>query len=300
MLKQTLNMRRVFNVLLSFMIVLLLSNCSNKNGNTLQEIAIMKIASYAQDGELAPILQDYIDAQTEGMSADKLDTINAFILDLTYEDVDTVEEIQAVIDQFKLEIQESKPKPTVEPTGEPTPLPTQEPQPSSEPTAEPSAQPSNEPTTNPTVEPTQAPVVAPTVEPTPTPQPVVVPTVTPTPTVEPTPTATPQPTVEPTVEPTPNTAPVVDAGSDQSVELGQSVSLSATASDSDGDTMSYEWSQSGTPLATTLSFEYTPSSEGNHTLSFRATDENNASASDSVTIEVTEECDPLSQFVGAC
>ncbi|MEA2029308.1 MAG: PKD domain-containing protein [Campylobacterota bacterium] len=294
-------MKRVKYWLLSLTIVALMTGCGGKSSTpSLQEIAIMKIATYAQDGELAPILQDYIDAQTEGMSADKLDTINAFILDLTYEDVDTVEEIQAVIDQFKLKVEESIPSPTPQPTITPTLEPTAQPtpQPTVTPTPQPTVEPTPQPTVEPSSEPTQTPVVDPTPQPTATPQPVVVPTVTPTPqpTVEPTP--TPEPTVEPT--PTPNTTPVVDAGSDQSIELGQSVTLSATANDSDGDAMSYEWSQSGTLLATTLSFEYTPSSEGNYTLEFMATDEHNATATDSVTIEVIEECDPLSQFVGAC
>ena len=40
-----------------------------------------------------------------------------------------------------------------------------------------------------------------------------------------------------------NTAPVVNAGADQTVDEGTTVSLSATASDANGDTLSYTWTQ---------------------------------------------------------
>jgi len=278
-------------IALAILIMFLFAGCNNKTQQPQQELAIMKIANYAQDNETPPSLQEYIDAGVNGVTADNLNDINAFILDLKYEDVDTLEEIQAIINQLNLSLEE----PTTVEENKPssTPQPTQGPQPSSEPVEEPTVQPTVEPTPEPTEQPSSEPTQTPVevvATPTPTTSPIVTPTVTPTPT----PIATPTPTPEP------NNAPVVDAGSDKSVELGQSVTLSATATDSDGDTISYKWSENTNLLANTLSFEYTPNSEGNHTLTFMATDENNASSSDSVTVEVTEECDPLSQFVGAC
>ena len=38
-----------------------------------------------------------------------------------------------------------------------------------------------------------------------------------------------------------NDAPTADAGSDQTVEEGSAVTLSGTASDSDNDTLTYQW-----------------------------------------------------------
>jgi len=246
------------HIALAILTMFLFAGCNNKTQQLQQEIAIMKIANYAQNHETPPQLQDYIDAEVKGITADNLSDINAFILELNYEDIDTLEEIQAIVNKFNLSLEDNTTVEENKPS--PTPLPTQEP----------TVEPSSEPTTEATQTPVE--VVA---------------------------TPTPTPVATPTLTPELNSSPVVDAGSDKSIELGQSVTLSAIASDSDGDAMSYEWSQSGVVLATTLSFEYTPSSEGNHTLTFEAND-GNASASDSLNVEVSEECDPLSQFVGAC
>jgi microbial collagenase len=45
----------------------------------------------------------------------------------------------------------------------------------------------------------------------------------------------------------PNTAPVVDAGVDQTVDENTQVTLTATASDADGNTLTYTWTQTGGP-----------------------------------------------------
>ncbi|MEA2029710.1 MAG: PKD domain-containing protein [Campylobacterota bacterium] len=288
-----------------FVAMLIVNSCGKKGGSSSDaaQLALIKITEYAQGAQLAPTVEDYIDAGLTGISQEECNVLNSMILGLSKEEIDTAKELQELLDAYNI-VLETKPLPTLTPSSIPTATPQPSVEPTEEPTIHPTVTPTPQPTIEPSSEPTQTPVVNPTPQPTatPTPQLVVVPTVIPT--LTPKPTATPQPSVEPTptpsLTPTPNTAPIVDAGSDQSIELGQSASLSATASDSDGDALSYVWSENGSVLATTLSFEYTPSSEGNHTLSFSATDEHNATATDSVTVEVTEECDPFSQFVGAC
>jgi len=64
-----------------------------------EEIAIQKIANYADDASaLAPTVEDYEAAGVTGVNADNLEAINAKVLTLVYEDVDTQEEIQALMD----------------------------------------------------------------------------------------------------------------------------------------------------------------------------------------------------------
>ncbi|MFK7995627.1 MAG: family 16 glycosylhydrolase [Granulosicoccus sp.] len=89
-----------------------------------------------------------------------------------------------------------------------------------------------------------------------------------------------------TEAPVANASPVVSAGADQSVELGQSVALSGTASDADGFVLGYEWRDStGTVLATTPDFSFTPTSgSGDTTLTFTAFDDDGASASSALVI----------------
>ena len=103
---------------------------------------------------------------------------------------------------------------------------------------------------------------------------------------ESTPTEPPQPT---------NISPTVNAGSDNIVDENSSVSLSGTATDSDGSIVSYLWTQTeGTDAlltdvdTDTLSFT-TPNIIENETLSFTltATDNDGATASDSVSVLVT-------------
>jgi len=287
--------------------------------STAQEKALAKIIAYAQGGEDTPTLEDYQEVGVSGMSTDNLAAFNAMIVGLSSSEVDSTAKLQALIDQLLSESNKDEateptptPQPSVEPTAEPTPQPTSTP--TTEPTVEPTLAPTATPTPVPSVEvtptPTALPTITPTaiptatVTPTPTPEPTNEPTATPTPepTVEPTPTPTPtpEPTAEPTPTPQPNSAPVVNAGEDTTVEVNKAVNLNATATDSDGDSMRYEWSEAGSVLSTDLSFDYTPDSVGTHTLTFKATDENNASDSDTIDVEATPECDPLSQLLGAC
>jgi len=66
---------------------------------TPKEIAIDKISAYADDQENPePTVQDYADADVTGVTDDNLDDVNSNIADKTASDVDTTEEIQAVVD----------------------------------------------------------------------------------------------------------------------------------------------------------------------------------------------------------
>jgi len=87
--------------------VMLLATSCNDNQPSTQQIAISKVANYAQNGNQAPTIQDYIHAGVGGVNADNIDAINAFIVGLVYEDVDTVEEIQAIINRLGLSIEEN-------------------------------------------------------------------------------------------------------------------------------------------------------------------------------------------------
>ncbi|CAI6150083.1 MAG: hypothetical protein SPLUMA2_SPLUMAMAG2_01682 [uncultured Sulfurimonas sp.] len=82
-----------------------------------------------------------------------------------------------------------------------------------------------------------------------------------------------------------NAFPIVDAGSDTSTPVNTAVTLSGSASDSDGTIESFEWSKDGSVLATTASFDYTPPTGGEHTLTFKATDDSGNSAQDTLIVK---------------
>ena len=108
-------------------------------------------------------------------------------------------------------------------------------------------------------------------------------------------------TVTVTLAAGPNAAPVANAGPDATVAGGASVSLSGSASDADGDPLTYQWSQSGGPSvtlanATTLtpSFTAPPKSGSPQVLSFTliANDGSDPSAPDTVDITVAANVGP--------
>jgi surface protein len=84
-----------------------------------------------------------------------------------------------------------------------------------------------------------------------------------------------------------NQAPTVNAGSDKSVTVNESITLTGTATDSDGSIVSYEWTKDGVTLANTASFEYTPTVAGSETLTLTVTDDEGSKSTDSLTVSVT-------------
>ena len=95
-------LKNIRGFILSF-IVLTLSACGSGSNNpvsTPQELAIDKIADYAQNSAVEPTLQDYLDAGVTGVDASNLADINTAVEQLTYDDVDTEAEIQAIADSL--------------------------------------------------------------------------------------------------------------------------------------------------------------------------------------------------------
>ena len=72
----------------------------NDVGNKTKLDAIQKIANYAHDSDnnLAPELQDYVDAGVEHVTSDNLATVNAAIDAATKEQADTTGEVQNIVD----------------------------------------------------------------------------------------------------------------------------------------------------------------------------------------------------------
>ncbi len=90
-----------------------------------------------------------------------------------------------------------------------------------------------------------------------------------------------------TAVPLPNTPPTANAGVDKSTQVNQSVTINGTGNDSDGSITSYEWISGSTVLSNSASFTYTPTIEGNETLTLTVTDNEGATASDDMLLTVT-------------
>ncbi len=101
-------------------------------------------------------------------------------------------------------------------------------------------------------------------------------------------------------DPPANRPPAVQAGPDLTAAEGSTVTLSGTASDPDGDALSYLWAHdSQTPISldgpATLSPSFTApqvSSNTTITITLTATDARNATATDSLTVTVTDAPQP--------
>lgn len=85
-----------------------------------------------------------------------------------------------------------------------------------------------------------------------------------------------------------NQPPVANAGEDKSVTVNQTVRLTGKGTDSDGTIIDYAWSKDDTVLATTASFDYTPSVVGTDTLKLTVTDNDGNVAFDTVDITVNK------------
>ena len=93
--------------------------------------------------------------------------------------------------------------------------------------------------------------------------------------------------VEITVNAVENLAPIADAGADQTVDEGNEVTLDASGSeDSDGSVLSYLWTDNGVEVGTGEIVVLSNLAVGTHTIDLLVTDEEEATATDSVEITV--------------
>lgn len=104
-----------------------------------------------------------------------------------------------------------------------------------------------------------------------------------------------------------NTPPTVDAGADQIVAGGSSVTLTGTANDIDGDALTYQWTQTSGPAvslvgATTLSPSFTapPRAPGQQVLTFSlvANDGTQSSAADTINVTIPANNPPVADAGG--
>ena len=85
----------------------------------------------------------------------------------------------------------------------------------------------------------------------------------------------------------PNVSPTANAGADQTVTQGSSVTLDASSSsDSDGNITSYSWAEASTIISTNSSFSKSDFSVGTHNITLTVTDDDGATSTDDVTITV--------------
>lgn len=92
----------------------------------------------------------------------------------------------------------------------------------------------------------------------------------------------------PTTTPTEsvNNAPTVNAGEDKSVTINETIILTGLSNDSDGSIVAYEWKEGSKFLGNTPTLEYLPTVAGTYTLTLTVTDNDGATASDSVVVTV--------------
>jgi len=79
--------------------------------------------------------------------------------------------------------------------------------------------------------------------------------------------------------------PVANAGADQTVKQGTSITLDGSASTGDG--LSYQWKEGGTTLSTNSSFTKNDFTAGTHTITLTVTDSAGATSSDDVIIKLS-------------
>ncbi|MEQ9278366.1 MAG: PKD domain-containing protein [Balneola sp.] len=91
-----------------------------------------------------------------------------------------------------------------------------------------------------------------------------------------------------------NTIPVADAGADQTIEaIGATttVTLNGSATDADGDALTYSWSNGAMDASTSVNLAV-----GTHTFTLTVTDEQGATDSDQVTVTITDTTAPVISF----
>ena len=85
-----------------------------------------------------------------------------------------------------------------------------------------------------------------------------------------------------------NQNPIANAGLDKSVTVNQSISITGSGTDSDGTIVNYEWKNGDDILGTTATITYIPTVVGINTLMLTVTDNDGLTATDSVSIVVSD------------
>lgn len=85
-----------------------------------------------------------------------------------------------------------------------------------------------------------------------------------------------------------NKNPIVNIGEDKSISIGDTITLLATVSDSDGSIISYTWKKGSKVLGDSATLIYTPTTSGTDTLTLTVSDDDGATASDSIDITIYE------------
>ena len=102
-----MNLLEISKPMLLSSTLLFFTACGGGDGGTTtdsQEIAIDRLEAYAANNNNPPTLEDYLDAGVQGVNDDNLDEINAVVNTLDPEDVDSVEEINALVSQLGINI----------------------------------------------------------------------------------------------------------------------------------------------------------------------------------------------------
>lgn len=85
------------------------------------------------------------------------------------------------------------------------------------------------------------------------------------------------------------TTPTVDAGSDKIVQVNQSIQITGTVSNANGENVTFIWKEGSTVLANSASFSYTPTTIGKHTLTFYVSDDKGNADNDSMVVTVEDD-----------
>ena len=84
-----------------------------------------------------------------------------------------------------------------------------------------------------------------------------------------------------------NNIPIANAGNDQTIRIGQRITLDGRATDNDGTIVKYEWKEGSSVLGTAEDLtNYTFSTLGAHTITYTVTDNDGNSNSDEVVVTV--------------
>ncbi|RRS30245.1 MAG: hypothetical protein P794_07855 [Epsilonproteobacteria bacterium (ex Lamellibrachia satsuma)] len=88
-----------------------------------------------------------------------------------------------------------------------------------------------------------------------------------------------------------NQPPTADAGPDKTTQVNQSITITGSGTDTDGTIASYEWKEGTTILSNSDTFNYTPTTTGNHTLTLTVTDNDGAAGFDTMIVTATDSGD---------